>query len=308
MPFRMGPRATGGAFAVLSTLAVLAASAARAEGRTLEGLGALATACHASAQPGPRHLYVVTVGPGHWSFGAYDGDDGLLPVDTRHNLRIFGGAAELYPSGLETIGFIASHARARELGRAAGGASLRVGFFLGFDDPDCTACVVRSVAAVTTVRMDTAFLEMLDSRGQVLAREDTGRYRAFRDDQRRDEVPGTGPRGMLGTALRSGGGGPLPPGFQQTVAAANQGPVRRGLAACHAAGLRHGAAGRGQVVVRMTVDGRSGAVQHAAVELSSIGNDAEDACIATAVKSALRFSPGAASGTVDISVPVRLAR
>ena len=55
-----------------------------------------------------------------------------------------------------------------------------MGFFLAFDGGQ--ACLVRPAAAVTTVRIDVAYVELLNGRGQVLAREDTERLRAWRDD------------------------------------------------------------------------------------------------------------------------------
>ena len=50
------------------------------------------------------------------------------------------------------------------------GARLRLGFFIGFDEPDRTACLLRSRHAVTTVRMDVAYVELVARDGTILAK------------------------------------------------------------------------------------------------------------------------------------------
>ena len=284
-------------------------SAASADGpeTTIARPGALRRACRVSERSGPRELYAVELSRRQFRFARYDEEAGLLPVDTRRNIRLFRGAAELFPSDLETMGFIASPERARQLlGGARAGARLRVGFFLGFDGQGGTLCLVRSFG-VTTVRMDVAFIELIGRDGRVLAREDTERLRAWMDDTEREEPPGHGPRGAAG--VPSVESGVLPESWTRTMAQANGAELGSALTACHASGVRRGAAGSGQVIVRVEVEPRSGAVLTSEVELSSIGEEREGACIARAFE-ALRF-PGivsAASPRVVLRIPVRLAR
>lgn len=289
--------------------ALAAGAASRAEaserGRALENVRQLHRACREAEQPGRRTLYSVVIPPRSYRLGPLD-DEGFLPIDTRRNLRAFDGAAQLFPSSMESIGFIAGRARARELIDAVRqGAPLRIGFFLGFDNPDRSPCLLRP-AAVTTVRMDVAYVELLRRDGRVLAREDTERLRAWIDDRAIDAVPGRGPRGVLGAASRVGAG-IAPEPWQRALAAANQGAVHDAIGACHAAGVTRGASAEGQVVVRLAVDGRSGAVRESEVELSSIGDDEEASCIAQAIGRHLRLPPSTEGGTIALSVPVRLA-
>ena len=159
---------------------------------SLGGLGALKAACREAREPGRRRLYVVELGRYH--FDVADREEGFLPLDTTHNLSAFGGAAALFPSDMETIGFHASERRRRALRNARrAGARLRVGFFLGFDG-EGQPCVIRPSVGVTTVRMDVAFLELVDERGRVIARDDTERLRAWSDDLQHEVVAGAGPR------------------------------------------------------------------------------------------------------------------
>jgi len=230
-----------------------------------------------------------------------------MPIDTRRNLRALRGALELYPSGMETVGFVASRDRAAELVEAVrAGARLRVGFFLGFDDPRATRCLLRPAAGVSTVRMDVAFIELLDPRGAVLAREDTDRLRAWLDDASGD-VPGEGPRAAVGTPFLVGRAGQTPAPWRQALEGAARGPLGRALGGCHASGIARGGEGAGQVVVRLTIDARSGAVQQSEVELSSVEDDEEATCIARAFSS-FSFSPAPElwGPPVSLSVPIRL--
>ncbi len=290
----------------LPLLVALLASPASADerGRTLETLPELHRACREAEAPGRRALYAIELPPGSWRLGDYVEADGYLAVDTRRNLRAFGGAAELLPSNLEPIGFVATPRRARALRRAAeAGATLRIGFFLGFDEPERTLCLIRPAVGVTTVRMDVAFAELVGGDGRVIAREGGDRLRAWLDDAERDSVPGEGPRGAMGPASVSGGAGIAPESWQQAIAAANRGPVARAIGRCHAEGLGRGAAGSGDVIVRLTVDPATGEVRDAGVELSSIGDRREAQCVAESLR-ALRLPPG--PGPTRISLPVRL--
>jgi len=263
-------------------------------------------ACRAAVTEGPRTLHVVTLDD--WSFAPESGVyDDFLPIDTRRNLRVFGGEVELLPAGLEPIGFFASAERMAALRAVARrGGVLRIGFFLGFDNHHGTVCLVRPGVAVTTVRMDVAFVELLDAGGGVVARDDTERLRAWMDDVERDGVPGEGPRGAFGRATLASGPGGLPDDWQRAIERANDGAGRRALARCHRQGRARGAAREGRVVLRLDVDGRSGRVADAEVALSSVGDDQEAACIAVVARTALRF-PARPIGRVPVSLIVRLA-
>lgn len=289
-------------------LAGLASAPARAhaEGVALASIASLHDACRRSVGDGDRELYVVAIPATGWSFGAYSSADTFLPVDTRRNLRTFRGSAELFPSRLETVGFVATPERARALvAERARGALLRLGFFLGFDDARRSACLIRPAAGVTTVRFDLAFVELTDARGRVLAREDSERLRGWLEEREQDAIPGTGPRGVLGAP--SAAVGELPASWRDVVARASGGPLSRALAACHAQGVQRSASPSGEVVVRVMVDPR-GAVRSAEVELTSIGDADDAACIARAVGAALQFPPDVSvRGDVALSVPVRLA-
>src|SRR5688500_13992900 len=160
---------------VLLVLAGLAMPAGIAQadvrGAPLASLEEIHRACRRARDGGPPELYVVTLGSGQWAFSTYLFEDEFLPVDTRRNLRLFDGAAEVLPSGLETVGLGVDEERAEAL-RAAhqSGARLRLGFFLGFDDPARTSCLIRPAAGVTLVRADVAYVEVIDARGRVLER------------------------------------------------------------------------------------------------------------------------------------------
>jgi len=288
----------------LALVAPIPPSTARADeqGRVLDSLAELHRACERAEAPGRRQLYAVDLPARTWRFAAYDDVGGYLPVDTRRNLRALGGAARLMPSHLEPMGFVGSERRASALRQAAeAGATLRVGFFLGFDDPNRTLCLIRPAVGVTTVRMDVAYVELLGSDGRVLAREGGDRLRAWLDDEE-DAIPGSGPRGAMGEPSVASGAPPA--SWIQAVAGANDGSVGEAIDRCHAAGVARGGAGNGQVVVRLVVDRASGVVRDSSVELSDIGDREEDACLARAL-AALRLPP-AGEGTAQLSVPVRL--
>jgi hypothetical protein len=262
-------------------------------------------ACRRAETQEPRELYVVTFAASSWRFGAYDADDGFLAVDTGRNLRAFRGSVELFPSRMEPVGFIVGEERAATLTRRATGLSLRVGFFLGFDDRNRTMCLLRPAVGVTTVSMDVAYLELVGQNRRVVARRDTDRLRAWLDDAERDAIPGEGPRGAIGAATRGDGAGIAPEAWQQAIAAQNRGGIARALGRCHAGGLRRGASD-GTVVVRVQVDARAGRIGHSEVELSSIGDDETAECVARAV-SQLELAPDSTLGArVVLSLPVRL--
>jgi hypothetical protein len=182
-----------------------------------------------------------------------------------------------------------------------------LGFFLGFDEPDRTACLIRSRHAVSTIRMDVAFVELVRNDGTVIAREDTDRYRAWQDDAEHTAVPGEGPRAQLGAPTTTNG--PVPEAWERSVASASTGPMGRTLAECHRDGVARGADAQGRVVVRVRVEGRTGRVVESELAVSNIGDTAEAECMARALRD-LSLPPATgdfASRTVDLQVPIRLA-
>jgi hypothetical protein len=282
--------------ALLGASLGIGVSAARADEVTeLGDIAAVQRACREATGPGERVLYAVTVPRDEWRFGGMQlneiansdatgvavAETGTLFVDTQHNLRIVGGRAEVLPAGLEPIGFTVSRERARLLERArTEGASLRLGFFLGMDGRDGTLCVVRSTAAVTLVRAEVAFLELVSASGRVVAREDTERLRSLRDDVA-DDPQEQGPRASIAAPY----GNVVPPSWEAALTAAPRGAVGRALSACHAAGLARGAATDGSVVVRLDVLARTGAVNNAEVELAANGDEDEARCVVRALRS-----------------------
>lgn len=265
---------------ILFTLSLVSwASPAFAE-RPLSDLDAVRAACRESEGEGRRELYSVEVP--RFRFGAPEEDEpGRLFVDTARNLRALNGALELFSAGLEPIGFAARGARSTQL--QEGAARLRLGFFLGFDGTG-QACVLRSAAGVTTVRMDLAFAELLDARGRVIAREDTERLRAWSDDL--EEVRPV----EIGAPIPRGGAVDVR-GLESALPA---------IAACHVAGVAQGASADAQVSVRLTV--RSGQIAEATTELSSLGSRRATRCVIDA----LRVIRVAGDGVV--TVPIRLRR
>lgn len=291
---------------VVSALLLAPASTRADEERVLEDFDTVRSACSAAERNAPRELLVVDIEPG-WSFGTLT-EDGFLPIETRRNFRMSGERVELFASRLEPVGLIATPERAIELEAArTRGAQLRMGFFLGFDEPDRTACLIRSRHAVSTIRMDVAFVELVRDDGTVIAREDTERYRAWQDDAERATMPGEGPRAQLGAPNMPSG--TLPDAWQRGFATASSGPIGQALSTCHRDGVARGAEGQGRVIIRVRVEGRTGRVVESELAVSNIGDTAEAECLATALRD-LRLEPGPgdfASRTVDLEVPIRLA-
>lgn len=307
-----GPRATNTApcarmrtsIAVLSVL--LIGPAARAdEVRTLATLQEVHEACRAQRARPASEIFVVELEP-DWRFGTLD-EEGFLAIEPRRNFRALEGRVELIPARLEAIGVVATPERADELEAArARGARLRVGFFLGLDEPDRTACVLRSRHGITTVRMDVAFVELVAPDGSVLARQDTERLRAWRDDEERAAIPGRGPRAAIGPATTPSGTPPV--GWQRAVDEAASAEVGRAVADCHRQGVARGADAHGRVVVRLRVDARTGSVLASEPALSDVGDSDEAGCIAGAFRGlALPPAPADSARVVELSVPVRLA-
>ena len=252
----------------------------------LEGLH---QACRDAELPGRRKVYTIEVPQAR--FEPYYEEDRALLLDTRRNFRVLRGAAEIFASNLETIGFVANAERAEELQRR--GRKLRIGFFLGFDGAR-RPCLIRSAVSVTMVRADLAFVELLDADGEVVAREDTDRLRAWQDDLERDGIPGEGPRAAVlhpttlhGSGLSAAASQPL-----STQA------LRNRLDAC-AALRREG--GDAQIVVVLRIAG-DGSVAGAEVELSSARSRRVQACVVEALQR-VRFAPGA---PMSLRAPVHL--
>ncbi len=297
---------------IAALLGLAHALPAAAQDEALLSLQAAHEACEVARDGEHDHLYSILLDPG-WRFGGVDtelGEDGsvvsaFLAVDTRRNLRALRGRVEALPAGLETIGFIASEERALELEAArAAGASIRLGFFLGFDEPARSACLVRGSHGVTTMRVDVAFLELVQPDGTVLAREDTDRFTSWSDDRARDAIPGSGPRAAVGSA-NVAPGVRAPEAWQRGLEASD---VTAALSLCHREGVARGATGVGIARVRMAIDARSGRVSAARVELSNLGDDAENACIAEALtRVALPAGPPELAARVDVGVTIRFA-
>lgn len=280
-------------------LCALPASAA-AQGRALESIDAVHEACAEVREVETAHLYVVEVEPG-WRFGPVR--EGVLTLDTGRNFNAFDGHVSLLVPRAEHVGFEVSEEEAARLRRA--NARLRIGFFIGFDDSTRQPCLVRSRFAVTIVRADLAWVELVDGSGERLARADTDRLRAWNDDREALAIAGEGPRGAVDPATFSNGSAP-PESWQTALGSA---AAREAIGRCHAEGVARGAAHEGRVVVRLNVETRTGRVRRADVALSSLGDTEEAECIARALGSGSSLPPGPNSWqaeVVDLSVPVRL--
>ncbi len=273
---------------VVAALLVITPSLALAE--DIEALVELHQACREAARPGPRKLYSVRVPT--LRFERYDAAERELRLDTRRNLRVLGGAAEVFPSGLETIGFGATPQRADDLRRQA--RELRLGFFLGFDGGR-QPCVIRSAVAVTTVRADLAFAELLDEGGRVLAREDTERLRAWQDDVERYGLPGEGPRAAVVGAVVDGA--PAPPAWTQRL---NEEALRARLAQCWREAIARHDMRDARLIVRGVVDARGHISTE--TELSSLGDSEAEACVLQA------FADLSLPGPARFRLPVRFER
>lgn len=295
--------------ALLALLLSLPASAA-AQDVPLLSAADVATACEAASAGEHDRLYSIVLDRG-WRFDSLVlelGDDGsvttsYLPVDTHRNLRALRGRVEVMPAGLETISFVATGARRDELEAArTNGALLRVGFFLGFDEPERSACLVRGARAISLVRMDVAFLELVDREGRVLAREDTDRFTSWSDDHGRSAVPGSGPRAVVGEASTTTGR--VPPSWQGALSSPE---LSSALGRCHEAGVGRGADGEASVRVRVSVE-RGGRIAESTVELANVGDDDELRCIEEALRAiTLPAGPPELPARLDVLVPIRLA-
>ena len=285
-----------------STLLVLLLPlSAGARTRALDTLEAVRSACEESAVSGPRTLYTITVARGGFRFLPYDAEAGVLALDTRRNLRAFDGSLEVFPSGRERIGFAASAERAEMLRTLSARATLRVGFFLGFDDSTRSHCVIRAALATSTARIDIGFIELVDADGSVLAREETERFRAFADDAQ--AVPGEGPRAAIGAAevLR---GGANAANVARTIERSRD-ALSRAAGQCYADAVTRGAPSEASVVVRLMVDSATGAITQSRAEVSTLNDDVAAQCIAEQFRGVPRAAGAPGTGVV-VRVAVRL--
>lgn len=273
---------------------------ALADARALESIDQVHAACEGAREQTHARLFEIEVQPG-WRL--LRDEDGALAVDTGRNFRALDGhVSVLVPREEPALAFEADR---RQAGLEAEGTRLRVGFFLAFDDRQRQPCLVRNRFAVTIVRADVAYVEIVDAQGARLARAETDRLRAWNDDRAALAIEGSGPRGAVGAARFTNGAAP-PESWQTALGGAS---TREHIARCHAEGVSRGAPADGQVVVRLNVETRSGRIRRADVALSSLGDEEEAQCIARALGSSTTLGPGPggwSADVVDLAVPVRL--
>lgn len=271
----------------------------------LEALPRVHEACLSARQRTRPRLYVMDIEPG-WRFGHRRQNGGALPIDSQRNLVALDGRVSILFSGLETVSFEAETDEAAEALRVAAhaGARLRIGFFLGFDDPARQPCLVRGAHSITIVRADLAFAELVSSADERIARTETDRFSSWSDDTEQLAIPGDGPRGAVDVA-RFVDGQDAPETWVRALRAAS---ARGAIAQCHVAGIAHGASPEGEVVVRLNVETRTGRVRRADVALSSIGNTPEAECVARALGTLTMPAgpPEWRAEVVDVSATVRL--
>jgi hypothetical protein len=277
-------------------------STVEAQDQGLASLPAMHAACHAADDDGVHDRLYSVVLDAPTTLEPRDGDeDGqvLYTIPDARSLRAFGGSVQIVPSHLETVAFVANEERARTLEVARSrGARIRLGFFLGFDEPERRACLVRASQAVTAVRADIAFVELLDAEGAVIAREDHDRLRAWSDDP--DRTAAREPEVTIGAPTTSGG-----PPTEAWIRAVRAPAISRQLLACHVAGVARGASREAMLVVRLRVDARAGRVEDAVVEVGNVGDEAENVCLVAALRG-VELGTSTATGSVDLRVPVRL--
>lgn len=286
---------------IVALVTLLWPQAALADARPLDSIDDVHGACGTARERLRPHLYVIEVQDG-WHFGALTG--GALAVDTGRNFRALDGHVSVLIPRHEQLGFEVDAEAAAHLREAAdAGGRLRVGFFLGFDDRERQPCLVRNRHAVTIIRADVAYLELVASDGEPVARAETDRFRAWADDREELGIPGEGPRGAVGEAHFADGQS-APASWQRALGSRQ---VIARIARCHAEGVGRGASAEGQVVVRLNIDARTGRVRRADIALSSLGDGDETQCIARALGASLPPGPaGWRAAVVDLSVPVRL--
>jgi hypothetical protein len=276
---------------------------ASAQDRALADLPAVHAACRAADDEGIHdRLYSILL-DGVARFTAREGDEEgevLYTLPDARSLRAMGGSVQLVPAHLEPIAFVANQERARALEAARDhGARVRVGFFLGFDEPERRACLVRASQAVTALRIDVAFVELVEADGSVVAREDHDRLRAWSDDANR--TASQEPEASVGLPTTDGSSAPEP--WARALRAAG---LARQLVACHVAGVAQGAAREAMVQVRLRVDARAGRVEDAVIEVGNVGNDDENTCVLAALRAVSLAAAANVAGHLDLRVPVHL--
>lgn len=280
----------------------LLAAESHADARALTSLTEVHEACESTRERMRPALYEIEVDAG-WRLGRQHDDH--VAVDTRRNLRALEERVSVLLSGLEPVAFEASRPEAAAMREAQeAGARLRLGFFLGFDDPGRQPCLVRGAHSVTIVRIDLAYAELVSSADESIARAETDRLRAWNDDGT-GTIEGTGPRGAI-TDARFSNGQEAPENWRTGLATR---AALRTIGRCHRDGLTRGASIEGQVSVRLNVETRTGRVRRADVALSSLGDSEEAECIARAIGSVGRLGAGPSEWTaevVDLSVSVRV--
>ncbi len=307
-PFRSRPHLHIARLASLTLgLLLLSAASAAAQGTRgglpLSSYDALRSACEGARDVGRRELYQVSVTTGDWRFAAYDEEREVLPVDARPSLRVLAGVAAFLPSGLERIEFPVSAAELATLRERASRATLRVGFFLGFDGAGERACLVRGAATQNLVRGDLADLERVDAEGNVVTRAEYDRLRAWLDDPERVVVVGEGPRAAIGEPVVHSAG--VTADAAWVTRARTQLPqlVQR----CYVPALAREASRRATVTVRLTVNAATGAVQSADVELSTLGDTEGARCVAEELGRSVSIPALRGGGaSVQVRVPVTL--
>lgn len=289
---------------VVGTLGLSSTSGVvEAQDQGLASLPAMHAACHAADEDGVHDRLYSIVLDTPTTLEPHEGEEEgqvLYTIPDARSLRAFGGSVQIVPSHLETIAFVANEERARTLEVArARGARVRLGFFLGFDEPERRACLVRASQAVTAVRADIAFVELLDAEGAVLAREDNDRLRAWSDDPDRNAA--LEPEVTIGAPTTSGG-----PASDAWARAVRAPAISRQLLACHVAGVARGASREAMLVVRLRVEARAGRVEEAVVEVGNVGDEEENACLVAALRGVELGGLSTATGSVDLRVPLRL--
>lgn len=279
------------------------AGLASAQDQSLETLASVHAACRSADDDGVHDRLFSLVLDGAAALVPTEGDEEgetVYAISDARSLRALGGAVQLVPAHLEPLAFVANEERARSLEVArARGARVRVGFFLGFDEPERRACLVRPAQSVTAVRVDVAFVELIDTDGSVLAREDHDRLRAWNDDADR----GAAPEAQASIGAPTIGASPAPEAWSRSLRAP---AMTRQLLACHVAGVGRGAARQAMVQVRLRVDGRSGRVDDAVIEVGNVGDEQENACLVSALRGAELSAVPGATGSLDVRVPVQL--
>ena len=246
-----------------------------------------------------RQLNVVALPSTQFRFIEYDEDRSELEIDTRRNLRAFGGDVELFPAGFAGLRVTPADARRLVDLQRRGQLSLRIAFVLGAGTSDRPCFAVSRPGAPTVVRIEVAYLELVGAEGRVLARKDTERYEDLVEELRAARALGAGPSVVISGPTVSG---------DTAVAAVFAGeaarPIQRSLLDCYRQGLRLNARLQGALVVAIEIQS-SGQVRSARLEVDSLGDAATSGCILAALRAVPM--PRRRRGETRVSVPILLA-